>query len=158
MADKSILGFSTYTGIQRPQHFSESRALTEPQPLNTRFPNSTWLSNCTGYTPTEILQLNLVTKEIQELQKTQTLFCVTEDFFFSRLQKERRSHKEHKQYKEQAVISIHNSTSFEDLHKQINQHQASFYPFFLQHLYFSQNSTDLIITFKLRELTLCVLP
>lgn len=122
------------------------------------FPNSTWLSNGTGYAPTEISQLNLVTKEIQELQETQTLFCVTEDFFFGCLQKERRSHKEHKQYKEQAVISTHSSTSFEDLHKQIDQHKASFYPFSLWHLYFSQDSIDLVIMFKLREPTLYVLP
>lgn len=34
MLDKSILSFSTCTGIQRTQHFSESRALTESEPLN----------------------------------------------------------------------------------------------------------------------------
>lgn len=38
---------------------------------------------CPVYAPTEILQLNLVTKEIQELQETLTLYCVTEDFFLS---------------------------------------------------------------------------
>lgn len=113
-----------------------------------------WLSSCAGYTPTEILQLNLVSKEIQELQETQTLFCVAEDFFFGCLQKER-SHKEQKQYKEQAVISIHSSNSFEDVHKQIDQHKATFNPFYLWCLYFSEDTTDLVMTFKLRELTLC---
>lgn len=34
MVDKSILSFSTCIGIQRTQHFSESRALTESEPLN----------------------------------------------------------------------------------------------------------------------------
>lgn len=75
------------------------------------FPNLIWLSSCTGYAPTEILQLNLVTKEIQELQETLTLYSVTEDFFFSCLQKESRSSKKHKEYKEQAVISIGSSTN-----------------------------------------------
>ncbi|KAI1242154.1 Glutathione S-transferase kappa 1, partial [Lamprotornis superbus] len=58
--------------------------------------------SCTVYAPTKILQLNLVTKEIQELQETLTLYCVTEDFFFSCLQKESRSSTKHKEYKEQA--------------------------------------------------------
>lgn len=75
------------------------------------FPNLIWLSSSTGYAPTEILQLNLVTKEIQELQETLTLYRVTEDFFFSCLQKESRSSKKHKEYKEQAVISIDSSTN-----------------------------------------------
>lgn len=75
------------------------------------FPNLIWLSSCPVYAPTEILQLNLVTKEIQELQETLTLYCVTEDFFFSCLQKESRSSKKHKENKEQAVNSIDSSTN-----------------------------------------------
>lgn len=75
------------------------------------FPNLIWLSSCPVYAPTEILQLNLVTKEIQELQETLTLYCVTEDFFFSCLQKESRSNKKHKENKEQAVNSIDSSTN-----------------------------------------------
>lgn len=155
MADKSVLGFFPCAAIQGTQHFSESGALPESPPLNGERSLAQPGLRPPCYAPTEILQLNLVTKEIQELQETQTLFRVTEDFFFGCLQKERRSHKEYKQHKEQAEISTHSS---EDLHRQTDQHKTSSYPFFLQPLYFSQDSTDFVITFKLRELTPCVLP
>lgn len=82
--------------VQKTQHCSRTCIITVTASEHMMFPNLTWLSSCTAYTPTKILQLNLVTKEIQELQETLTLYCVTEDFFFSCLQKESRSSKKHK--------------------------------------------------------------
>lgn len=57
------------------------------------------------YSPTEILQLDPVSKELQELQEAQTLFSVTEDFFLCGLEGERRYDKQRR------LFAIHTPTS-----------------------------------------------